>query len=132
MDRHASVLARGRAGPALLHRKEARPSGPVGDVLMLQRLLGNAAVARLLTGSIQRDDDANRGWEGATKGGWNDRRQTVEDIDRIPISGLGSFGIAQQDSVEQHQSTSKHHTAEAADHRCIALVPKALDPKQPT
>jgi hypothetical protein len=100
-------------------------------VLRLQQHLGNAAVARLLAPPLQRDTTA--GWGDATPGGWNEGKRTVEDIDRYPIADLGDFGIEQTKTTdEERQTDSKHHTTESAGHRCIALVPKALDPKQPT
>jgi hypothetical protein len=99
--------------------------------LRLQQHLGNAAVARLLAPPLQRD--TNGGWGDATAGGWNEGKRTVEDIDRYPIADLGDFGIDQtRPTDEERQTDSKHHTTESAGHRCVALVPKALDPGQPT
>jgi hypothetical protein len=97
----------------------------------LQQHLGNAAVARLLAPPVQRDTDA--GWGDATPGGWNAGKRTVEDIDRYPIADLGDFGIEQTRTTdEERQTDSKHHTTESAGHRCVALVPRALDARQPT
>jgi hypothetical protein len=114
--------------------KRAQPEGGglvAANVLRLQQHLGNAAVARLLAPPVQRD--SSTGWGDATAGGWNEDKRTVEDIDRYPIADLGDFGIEQTKKTdEERQTDSKHHTTESAGHRCIALVPKALDPKQPT
>jgi len=112
-------------------QSERNAGGVAEHVLQLQRHLGNAAVARLLAPPVQRD--TNGGWSDATPGGWNEGKRTVEDIDRYPIADLGDFGIEQTKTTdEERQTDSKHHTTESAGHRCIALVPKALDPKQPT
>jgi hypothetical protein len=93
--------------------------------------MGNAAVARLLQRTIQRDPD--KGWGDATPGGWNEDKHTVEDIDRYPIADLGDFGVdLAGQSDEEKQTGMKHHTGESANHRCIALVPQALNPAEPT
>lgn len=85
----------------------------------------------MLRGPVQRDTD--KGWGDAPTGGWNADRQTVEDIDRYPIADLGDFGVdLSGPSDEEQQTKFKHHTSESANHRCIALVPKALSPAQPT
>ena len=120
---HASV-ARAR-----LPAERAEP-GVAPHILTLQHHLGNAAVARLLQRTIQRDD---KGWSDATSGGWNEDKKTIEDIDRYPIADLGDFGVDQTgQSDEEKQTKFKHHTGESAGHRCIALVPKGLNPKEPT
>jgi hypothetical protein len=102
-------------------------------VLLLQQHLGNAAVARLLAPPVQRDPDANQGWSDAAKDGWNAGKRSVEGIDRYPIDDLGDFGFDQtHETDEQKQTKSVHHTTESAGHRCIALVPKGLNPAEPT
>jgi hypothetical protein len=112
-----------------LPAERAEP-GVAPHIKVLQQHLGNAAVARLLQRTIQRDD---KGWGDATSGSWNEDKKTIEDIDRYPIADLGDFGVDQKGQSDEEQQTKfKHHTSESAGHRCIALVPKTLDPKQPT
>ena len=110
---------------------ERADTGVAPHILLLQQHLGNSAVARLLQRTaIQRD---TKGWDDATAGGWNEDKKTVEAIDRYPISDLGDFGVEQTGQSDEEQQTKfKHHTSESAGHRCVALVPQALDPKQPT
>ncbi|HEY2595825.1 MAG TPA: hypothetical protein VGK33_18190, partial [Chloroflexota bacterium] len=116
-------------------RAAAAPEPSVGGVaphiFLLQQHLGNSAVARLLRGTVQRDTD--KGWGDAAAGGWNADRQTVDEIERYPIADLGDFGVALAGpSDEEKQKKFTHHTTESANHRCIALVPKALNPTEPT
>jgi hypothetical protein len=121
------ATTRGRL-PTPVQRTE---SGIAPHIFMLQQQLGNAAVARLLQRTVRRDTD--KGWGDAVGGGWNEDRRTVEDIDRYPIADLGDFGVDQSgQSDEEKQTKFKHHTSESAGHRCIALVPQALNPAEPT
>jgi hypothetical protein len=115
---------------AHLGRERPEP-GIASHIFTLQQHMGNAAVARLLQRTIQRDPD--KGWGDATPGGWNEDKRTVEDIDRYPIADLGDFGVdLAGQSDEEKQTGMKHHTGESASHRCIALVPQALNPSEPT
>src|SRR5215471_20777606 len=93
VHRHRSTMVRRRhaAGPA--SAPEPSPTGPASHMFVLQQHLGNAAVARMLQRTVQRDDD--KGWGDAVPGGWNEDKRTIEDIDRYPIADLGDFGVEQ-------------------------------------
>jgi hypothetical protein len=126
-----SPVVRRRTVAAVTAAPERSAVGVAPHIFLLQQHLGNSAVARLLRGPVQRDTD--KGWGDAVAGGWNADRRTVEDIDRYPIADLGDFGVDRSGPSDEEQQTKfKHHTTESANHRCIALVPKALDPAQPT
>ncbi len=114
----------GKAGPrrAAPVRAPAATAnrGPLDNVLDMQAVAGNGAVASIIGGpNVQRD---TAGWTDADKSGkgWNVKAQDVDKVRRVPIEGL-KLG-----TDTKFVGDEKEKTIESAAHRAIVIVPSAL------
>ena len=142
-----SPRAAGNIARGTVPQPVARSSSPQVALLHLQLSAGNEAVSRLLRrptvqrrgrrssgaeqlregGAVTPGKTDVGGWQDAdTSGpGWNASGREVGGVRRIPVDNL-SGGLT--DTVKR--GASAEMTSEAADHRAIAILPKALVPTE--
>ncbi len=120
-----------RSGPqAILAR---HPRSIEAALLELQRMIGNASVTALLTGTLP-TVQRRIGWP-APVGTKNDDRHTIAGVDRYPIYGLtGGNQLPRtpkpkDPKKEKDNSWMDHDAIEKADKRAIVLIPQGLKPE---